>query len=266
MSAGASFPKMQLSTRELDALVRAIDRRLIRGPLEEENLAAGGLAHLTPRLGPLQGLPPEVAHALAASILAERERKEGPHVDLVWTGPEAISSTARDTATVVRELFSRARRCVLVAGYSFDHGAEIFEALHDAMKLHGVEAELFVNIPRPKHRGDPRTVVRKWEESFFLENWRFPTRPTIYFDPRDVSHEEYSSLHAKCLVVDERFTLVTSANFTDRGQGRNIEVGAYIDDARFGRSLVEQWRMALTAGVFLELGSYLGVARNVIPD
>jgi len=47
-----------------------------------------------------------------------------PRVDLVWTGPEAIVSTARDTLVVGRELFENARERVLNGGYAFDHGEE----------------------------------------------------------------------------------------------------------------------------------------------
>jgi len=50
------------------------------------------------------------------------------------------------------------------------------------------------------------------------------------------------SLHAKCVVVDARITLIGSANFTDRGQTRNIEVGVLIDDAAFARQVALQWQ------------------------
>ena len=267
MPADLAPQKVGLTTRELEEIIRAIDRKLVCQPLQDESLAAAGLAHLTPRLGLLLGLPPELARALSSILVEERARRAGPSVQLVWTGPEAVSGTARDTATVVRELFGRARKTVLVAGYAFDHGAEIFEALHEVMKQHQVEVQLFVDIPRPTRKEDAALHVRQWSDEFFLENWRFPLRPTIYFDPRSVTHEVFSSLHAKCMVVDERFALVTSANFTDRGQGRNIEVGAYIDDPRFSCSLVEQWRAALAAGVFVEVEVHLqGAGVGMSPE
>ncbi len=245
-----------LSTQELEELARAIDRKLVREPLDEETLASSGLAHLARRLGPLRGLPPAVARDLSTAVVAERARRAGPQVQLVWTGPEAVSGTARDTATVVRELFSRARRSVLIAGYAFDNGAEIFEPLHAAMQRHQVETRLFVDIPRQGDSDKAPAHVARWAERFFLENWRFPLRPTLYFDPRAVVHGSYSSLHAKCMVVDERLSLVTSANFTARGQDRNIEVGVLVDDPSFGRSLSEQWLAALGAGVFVSADDY----------
>jgi phosphatidylserine/phosphatidylglycerophosphate/cardiolipin synthase-like enzyme len=51
--------------------------------------------------------------------------------------------------------------------------------------------------------------------------------------------------------VDARWTLLTSANFTDRGQTRNIEAGGLLDDPRFALDLLRQWRSAVSAGHFL---------------
>ena len=245
-----------LSTNELEGVCRAIDRKLVTGPLAEETLAGGGLAHLTPRLGPLAGLSPSLARAMSIAVLRERARRTGPELQLVWTGPEAVSSSARDTATVVRELFTRAERSVLVAGYAFDHGAEILEPLHAAMESRGVDVSMFLHIPRCPAGGDPADHLRRWEQHFLLENWRFSRRPALYYDPRSIRSDSLVSLHAKCIVVDERLSLITSANFTERGQDRNIEAGVQIDDPTFGRRLVEQWRSALAGGVFRSLDGF----------
>ena len=74
-------------------------------------------------------------------------------------------------------------------------------------------------------------------------------RPALYYDPRPLL-EERANLHAKCIVVDDRVALVTSANFTDRGQHRNIEVGMVIRDVAFARRLVGQFKNAMTGGHF----------------
>lgn len=250
--------EVALSTPELEALAHALARQLIREPLAEEAMVAAGLAHLTPRLGPLEGTPPDLARRLTAALLVERRRHAGPDVQLVWTGPEAITGAARDTATVVRELFARARRSVLIAGYSFDHGTEILAPLHSVMQNFGVETHLFVDIPRSEQGRVGADVVTTWAKDFFLQTWPFPRKPALCFDPRAAMQGSYSSLHAKCIVVDERHALITSANFTDRGQGRNVEVGALVDAPSFARSLVAQWLGALAAGVFVNIDDFAG--------
>ena len=42
-------------------------------------------------------------------------------------------------------------------------------------------------------------------------------------------------------MVDHEQTLITSANFTERGQERNIEVGVLIRDKGFANALERQW-------------------------
>ena len=51
--------------------------------------------------------------------------------------------------------------------------------------------------------------------------------PEVFYDPRSLAASETtrSALHAKCIVVDGQKALVTSANFTEAAQERNIELG-----------------------------------------
>ena len=53
----------------------------------------------------------------------------------------------------------------------------------------------------------------------------------------------------KRLLVDEAKALVTSANFTDRGQTRNIEIGVLVHDPGLATRLVHQWRGLIESGL-----------------
>jgi phosphatidylserine/phosphatidylglycerophosphate/cardiolipin synthase-like enzyme len=89
----------------------------------------------------------------------------------------------------------------------------------------------------------------------FLENWPFEARPDVYYDPRTaVRGPPWVSLHAKCVVVDQRFTLIGSANFTTRGQERNVEAGVLIEDEDFARRLAAQWQSLIDAGTMRRYG------------
>ena len=66
-------------------------------------------------------------------------------------------------------------------------------------------------------------------------------RPDIFYDPRTAEKSSYASLHAKCLIVDYEHVLVTSANFTSRGQDRNIEAGVVVHDKGYATALERQW-------------------------
>jgi len=51
------------------------------------------------------------------------------------------------------------------------------------------------------------------------------------------------------VVVDDERALITSANFTDRGQERNIEAGVLIEDHVFASELAGHWRQLVNAGL-----------------
>lgn len=117
------------------------------------------------------------------------------------------------------------------------------------MKGHGVEAFFFVEIDQIKPGVKPDDHLKAQLGGFLRDNWPFgEPRPRIHYDKRSLKPgPPWCSLHAKCLVVDGRRAFVSSANFTQRGQERNIEVGVLVEDAGFARSLAGQW-MGLVGG------------------
>lgn len=231
-----------------------------------DRLKGGGLQDpLTPRdaadVPPLLGVPCAEAARALDFVLAERAAR--PHApELVWTGPAPVHAAMRDTAMALKGLFTRAQKRVIVAGYAFDHGDAIFAPLHDAMITRGVTVDLFVHLPiadadRPKLKTDEGRVevIEQGVTTFLAQNWPGQPHPRLHYDPRPVHEQLYASLHAKCVVVDEREALVTSANFTHRAQERNVEVGALIKDPVFARSLAAQWMNALEHGLFRSYGA-----------
>lgn len=232
-----------LSTSELRDLRDRISSGSIGLPLTTAGLQAAGLGAKPWVAGCLVDL--DKTGAAAALDLVIAERTHGPHasLDLVWTGPEAAASTARDTWVVMREMFTQAQQRVLIAGFAFDTGAELFEPLHRNMAERGVRLQLFLNIPRAEKGADPAQHARSFVQELLIRNWPWQDkRPELYYDPRTVEPASVESLHAKCVVVDERLTLIGSANFTNRGQTRNIELGVLIDDASFSRQVALQWQ------------------------
>jgi phosphatidylserine/phosphatidylglycerophosphate/cardiolipin synthase-like enzyme len=65
-----------------------------------------------------------------------------------------------------------------------------------------------------------------------------------------------SCLHAKCVVVDRRVAFVTSANFTEAAQTRNIEVGALIRCERFAARLAVHFETLADAGLLKAVGEH----------
>lgn len=245
----------QIATQDLERLASELARIPAASVLTKPHLAALRLGHVW---NAIQGLMLFDAAPLAMvirAVLAERAAHQETKVDLVWTGSEARTAYARPTATVLRELFACVERHCLVAGYSFDHGGVIFEPLYAAMTQRQVDVEIYVHVRRARSEQSLAEHVRAEVATFLAANWPFGLPyPAIYIAPRTIEPDLNESLHAKCCVVDERVALIGSANFTDRGQSRNIEVGARIEEPGFARALVAQFHSAIGAEVFRRVG------------
>jgi phosphatidylserine/phosphatidylglycerophosphate/cardiolipin synthase-like enzyme len=61
-----------------------------------------------------------------------------------------------------------------------------------------------------------------------------------------------ASLHAKCVLVDGTTALVTSANFTEAAQRRNVEVGMLIRHEPTVTRLTDYFRGLERTGVLAE--------------
>jgi hypothetical protein len=238
-------------TADLERALAELSRAPAGAPVTRALLAAARLGHLWAPLGAAASLDGATLTLLIGAILSERKRQAEARVELVWTGGEGKTAYARPTASVIRESFEQAERHVLIAGYSFDHGASILEPLHARMAARGVAVDLYLHVDRARPGRDVSKHLESAIATFFAVNWPFGTpHPVVYVAPRTLDPTLQESLHAKCVVVDGHLTVLGSANFTDRGQSRNIEVGARIDDRGFAGALVGQFTAATNAGVF----------------
>ena len=225
------------------ALGRLIPPGLVEGVAAElANLSAAGMA--SPHLGRMLLL-----------LAEERESSQGwaDRIELVWTGPEVGPGSSRDTAVVVRGLFDRAERNVLLAGFAIYNGREIFDRLAANMDRNpGLDVKMFLNISRSP--GDGRTereIVTDFRRRFMEEHWPGQRPPELFHDPRALSIDpaKRAVLHAKCVVVDDRWAFITSANFTEAAQERNIEAGVLIEDVVLAGTLSGQFLTLSRVGV-----------------
>jgi phosphatidylserine/phosphatidylglycerophosphate/cardiolipin synthase-like enzyme len=96
-------------------------------------------------------------------------------------------------------------------------------------------------------------VVARFAQNFVENEWLGKRLPQVYYDPRSVAPvgRTRSALHAKCVVIDGQVALVTSANFTEAAQERNIEVGLLVHSPVIASQVEEHFR-ALIRGGYLE--------------
>jgi phosphatidylserine/phosphatidylglycerophosphate/cardiolipin synthase-like enzyme len=203
------------------------------------------VADITRLLG--EGLAPaHLALLLEAHADAIEARTHGDHpVELVWTGPENATSYSRDTSVVVRELFESAQRSVLVSTFVVRQAKAVFAPLAARMDaVPELRAQLFLHIGRrdkwnTRHESE---LLREFTDAF-RKDWPGTRYPEVYYDPRamNLDGSQRATWHAKCVLVDEHVAFVTSANFTEWAQLRNVEAGVLIRDCHFASQLRAQF-------------------------
>jgi phosphatidylserine/phosphatidylglycerophosphate/cardiolipin synthase-like enzyme len=254
----------QLSESNLIALIEAIEKQeLMSGNrlLLARHLPSTEIETVAAEIDRLidDGLSQSHLSYLLRTLLSERQHATAkvPKVELVWTGPEGSGSSNRDTGVVVRELFASATNSVLIGGFAVHHGREIFKQLALRMtERPQLEVRMFLNIARAlRDTTITEQLIGRFVNEFRREHWSGTRYPVIYYDPRALAIDEKkrTSLHAKCIVVDGAISLVTSANFTEAAQQRNIEVGALVTDEQFCNALVEQFEALIRTGAVQRL-------------
>ncbi|MCC7494453.1 MAG: hypothetical protein IT204_19000 [Fimbriimonadaceae bacterium] len=236
----------RLSTPELRELADSLGRgRLAVGwstaVLERQFPGSGG--RLAALLSTLQreGYAAGQMAVLVDAVLAERVSGADPGrlVELVLSGPEVPGVPTADTPAQMRSLFEAAQTEVLVVGYAFYNAAPMFAPLVERMRaVPGLRVVFCLNAMAHRPATDPEQALQHFAAEFRRHHWPWPELPEVWFDPRSLSTgSERASLHAKCIVVDRRVALVTSANFTAAGQERNIEAGVLVRHAPLAERL-----------------------------
>lgn len=202
------------------------------------------------------------ALAKVLELVAEERRlaqQQWDRVTLVWTGPEAVGAKCRDTGVVVPDLLKQAERSVLLSTYNIGKiGArELFAPLADKLDADPTfKVELFANIKRDwKDKSTASSeLVTAFRRRFKAEIWPGKRMPKVYHDPRSLEVGAQVALHAKCVIVDDRRLLVTSANLSQPAQAGNIEAGVMIEDEAAARAMREQFEKLVARDVLVRVG------------
>ncbi len=202
--------------------------------------------------------------AVTLRLLAEERQSSqtlSDSVELVWSGTNLASATTRDTGVVVQQLFREAKRSILVSTYAIDQdhkAAHLFGELAARMDAEpDLDVRFFLNIPRPwKDTRSEDELVHAIVSRFRGRVWPGERLPEVFHDPRTLEpHDGRSrtSLHAKCVVIDDRHAFITSANFTEAAQDRNIEAGVLLDNPVLARGLRSQFEGLVGVGALVRV-------------
>ena len=200
-----------------------------------------------------RGLFPEAMALILQSFAAGRQvgERESPAVSMVVSGPDS-GSTARDTGVVMRELFAKARKRVLAVGFAVHQGKSVFEVLAKRMDGEQVpRTTLCLDVRRqPGDTSLDNQLILRFARNFVEHEWPGTRVPCVYYDPRSLAPTRHtaSAMHAKCVVVDGFEALVTSANFTEAAQIRNIELGLLIQSSVVAGRIEAHFRSLIRTG------------------
>lgn len=253
---------LRLSDSDLQSIATALRSGRLGPPFPPVALQRVVSIRLADQLaGELQGLHAQgfTAAQIATTIdllLNDRLQRPRPEdvIDLVTTGPEAGTTTNRDTSVVVRELFASAQQSVLVAGYAVYQGQRVFQALADRMLARPpLSVRIFLDVRRDsRDSSSANEVVRRFGDRFRRHEWpQQRPSPELFYFPTSLeeSPEKRAPLHAKCVVIDGQAVFVSSANFTEAAHHRNIEVGLLIHSPLLAERITAHFESMLAVGL-----------------
>lgn len=205
-----------------------------------------------------QGMGPAQVSLLLEAVAGQqaRMRDAGSLYDIVLSGPDVPSVPTADTGAVMQTLIADACHSIMLVGYAVHNGKRLFAPLADRMKTSPqLQVVMCLDIGRPHTDSSLSSdIVARFAEEFRVKHWPWPHIPTVLYDPRALleSREARASLHAKCVIVDRKAALITSANFTEAAQQRNIEAGVLVRDESLVSRLAAYFEGLRASGQLLE--------------
>ncbi len=185
---------------------------------------------------------PELSDAQCADItkiiVDALSAGDADKVSLVVTAPPSFSICARTTMNVVRSMIGRAERNILITGYSL---SSYFSELVDIIiqkSQRGVFVKFFVN-----------DLVKQPE---FEKVLRYKGRFLKVYDFHQ-EEDKMAALHAKVISVDQKQTLITSANLSYHGQQGNIEIGTLIESKQIAKQIEDVFTKLIFTKTFNEV-------------
>lgn len=201
--------------------------------------AANGTLNAVPML---RRSYPELSDAhcedIIKSIISAMDMSDADKVSLVVTAPPSLSINARATMNVVQSMINGAERNILITGYSL---SSYFSELVDTIVLKsqcGIFVKFFVN-DIDKQPGFEKILRYKGR---FLKIYNYHQED-----------DKMAALHAKVISVDQKQTLITSANLSYHGQQGNIELGTLIESKKIAKQIDEVFTQLIFSKVFSEV-------------
>jgi phosphatidylserine/phosphatidylglycerophosphate/cardiolipin synthase-like enzyme len=136
---------------------------------------------------------------------------------------------------------------VIVSSFAVHQGKAVFKVLGDNMDSNpNLRVKMFLNVPRkPGSTSTAEVLLREFKSNFLKKEWPGKREPELFYDPRSLDYDskKRSSLHAKCIIVDQSICFATSANMTEAAQLRNVEAGFIIRSTLVAKQLAAHFEV-----------------------
>jgi phosphatidylserine/phosphatidylglycerophosphate/cardiolipin synthase-like enzyme len=185
-----------------------------------------------------------------------RQQEDTDRIQMVWTGPDQEGPAARDTGVVARELLGQASKSLLITTYSISRGSNTFEPVNETICRNPyLDVTIVLHVDMSSQSLYGASAAAAFARDFWISRWPWKSRPKVFYDPRGVVERPLGRAlqHAKCIVVDEQRVFITSANYTESAQQRNVELGVVIRDERLAERVSEQFRSLIWKGLLVSL-------------
>lgn len=172
------------------------------------------------------------------TLIAASQNMDFDKSSLVVTAPPSFTIKSKATKIVVDSMLNRAQQSILITGYSLsDYFSDLIDCVIQKSQQ-GIFVKFYANNIENQKCFDRLCSYR----GKFLKIYNYSKQT----DPM-------SALHAKVISVDQRETLITSANLSYHGQEGNIELGTHIVSQSIAKQVEELFTKLLFLKVFSEV-------------
>ena len=174
-------------------------------------------------------------HSMFLSAISDTDQEK---TTLVATTPPSFGIKAKSTMNTVKDLLENASSSILITGYSLsDYFSDMVDCLIRKSQT-GVLVKFYVNQIENQQYFDKLVRYKRR----YLKIYNYPP-----------SADRMSALHAKVVCVDNKTTLITSANLSYHGQEGNIELGTLVESRKTAKQVDELFTKLLFSRVFVEV-------------
>ncbi len=196
---------------------------------------------------------------LALSESQKRANDPSRLFDLVLSGPEVSGVPTGSTEAVMHSMVEQAKTELRFVGYAVYNGKKLFRRLAERMdNEQELQVSFCLDIRRPyQDTSLGSELVRRFVHDFKSKQWPGKRLPELYYYHASLNTDQKTkaSLHAKCVICDQTSVLVTSANFTEAAQKKNIEMGSIIRHSPFVRRIIDYLDGLANAGRLVRVES-----------